>query len=294
MESAGTVSAWKRILGYMLGVRKGNAKPDSGAAVYCKDNHPTVKLCMGECVRVPGTPELSANGFVFYLDVVTCVMGGFGYDPEAGDVVVQVQCHDDEFASNGVVWCTGSITPVRVLTPQEIHVAVCAATRVTLCDFTRVKLKHGKFHCDTGPAAVHANGQLDWFTNGLCTRVEHHTPQYVSTVMTYDEGVLHSSNDEPAVVVTRTQDGARLMQIWYKKGRRHRGNDEPAMMSIEGSMEWRTEGKLHRDHGLPAKLFVNDERQYEGASWYVQGRHEATHTFSKLPNVLFLPPSLRR
>lgn len=274
----------------MLGTS--SKKPNSNGKVWCKERFTALELAIGQKLSLSQAYN-NGSGFCCYLDVVTCVLGGFGYDAEH-DVVVLVRFHDDNVLTNGVVWNTRSVTPVRVLQPEEVTAAVHAAARVTLFDFTRVRLKHGKYHSDTGPAVFHCDGRLEWYTDGLCTRSEHVLPQGIVTVVTYDKGVVHSIDDEPAVTVTRTRDGARLLQMWYRHGRRHRDHDEPALLSIEGSMEWHQHGRRHRDHGLPAMLFANDEGQYEGASYYINGVSQGVHTFRHgLPNTQFLPPSLR-
>jgi len=58
-------------------------------------------------------------------------------------------------------------------------------------------------------------------------------------------GLLHSRNDEPAIVWTN----GRLE--WYRHGRKHRNNDNPAVIHSDGGKEWWMEGKHHRDNDKP-------------------------------------------
>lgn len=55
-------------------------------------------------------------------------------------------------------------------------------------------------------------------------------------------------NNEPAMTGT-------LCILYYKAGLRHRENDEPALINKHsGKKEWYYKGKLHRDHGKPARV----------------------------------------
>jgi hypothetical protein len=55
---------------------------------------------------------------------------------------------------------------------------------------------------------------------------------------TYLNGVLHSFDDQPAVI---TVLGSRK---WYHNGLLHRDNGSPAIMSSDGTREWYTHGKF--------------------------------------------------
>lgn len=94
---------------------------------------------------------------------------------------------------------------------------------------------------------------------------------YIDNNCTYRNGLLHSINDEPAIVlsdgtcqwykngqmhrdpnpitgITKPAavypDGTKM---WYKHGERHRDNDEPAVEDSNGCYSWYKNGKLHRD-----------------------------------------------
>lgn len=70
--------------------------------------------------------------------------------------------------------------------------------------------------------------------------------QYCDTESWHHKGVLHSINDEPAVVVN---DGEEL--TWYKHGMRHREQcDGPAFVAgTKGTFKWYNMGVLHRTDG---------------------------------------------
>ena len=71
---------------------------------------------------------------------------------------------------------------------------------------------------------------------------------------TYANGLLHSFNDEPAVI----QNGKR---VWYHHSKIHRDNDLPAIIFANGDQCWCIHGKIHRYNG-PAVVCINGELQW--------------------------------
>jgi len=78
---------------------------------------------------------------------------------------------------------------------------------------------------------------------------------------TYWNGLLHSYDDEPAIVADNG-----TYKVWYKQGKIHREGDLPAITRNEIYQEWYKEGELHRDGDLPA-IQGNNMRE-----WYKNGK----------------------
>lgn len=68
---------------------------------------------------------------------------------------------------------------------------------------------------------------------------------------TYKNGLLHSFEDEPAVVQAK-------WQVWYQNGLRHREGDLPAVIG-GAKKQWYINGKRHREGDLPA--IIDGERR---------------------------------
>jgi hypothetical protein len=77
---------------------------------------------------------------------------------------------------------------------------------------------------------------------------------------TYLNGLLHSFNDEPAVIYA---DGST--RKWYHNGLLHREN-MPAVIWFDGTHEWFTNDLLHREDG-PAVMWANGIHE-----WYRHGK----------------------
>lgn len=73
-------------------------------------------------------------------------------------------------------------------------------------------------------------------------------------------GVLHSINDEPAVII---EDGEEMM--WYKHGLRHREGGPAWVQGDRGIFMWYNCGQLHRTDG-PAIVGIGQEQ------WFVDGQ----------------------
>jgi hypothetical protein len=91
---------------------------------------------------------------------------------------------------------------------------------------------------------------------------------------TYRNGLLHSYQDEPAIVADNG-----TYKVWYKQGKIHRDNDLPAISRNESYQEWYKDGELHRDGDLPA-IIGSDNHQ----EWYVNGE---VHRDGDLPAVIY-------
>lgn len=70
---------------------------------------------------------------------------------------------------------------------------------------------------------------------------------------TYLNGVLHSFDDSPAIVL------ASGNSVWYRNGKLHRDNG-PAMV-YNGSQYWYQLGALHREN-MPAIIYANGTTEY--------------------------------
>lgn len=122
----------------------------------------------------------------------------------------------------------------------------------------------------------------------LFALVEHiRSPMLYARVQTSMFGLIHSFNDEPAVVfntgkkmwyhggcIYRGNDEPAIIyengtKIWYNKYNIiDRDNDEPAIIRHTGTKEWHKNGLLHRDNDLPA--YTRDDMH----AWYQNGlRH---------------------
>ena len=73
---------------------------------------------------------------------------------------------------------------------------------------------------------------------------------------TYKNGLLHSFNDEPAIVYADRSE-------WYSNGKLHRVG-KPAICYTDGSVAYFIKGKRHRDNGLPAVIKANGD-----CEWYI-------------------------
>lgn len=102
---------------------------------------------------------------------------------------------------------------------------------------------------------------------------------------TYRLGLLHSYNDEPAVVVerpgnplwkveysmecSRVRPNEGVKKIWMKDGKRHRVNGLPAVIFDCGTRMWYQGGVPYRPHGLPTYvteggilIWLDDEARF--------------------------------
>jgi len=91
---------------------------------------------------------------------------------------------------------------------------------------------------------------------------------------TYKNGVLHSYDDQPALVTEKEK-------IWYLNGERHRDCDLPAVIEKDGTKQWWRYGKLHRDDGKAAIIYTD----YDESLWYKNG---VLHRDYDLPAAIYL------
>jgi antitoxin component YwqK of YwqJK toxin-antitoxin module len=90
---------------------------------------------------------------------------------------------------------------------------------------------------------------------------------------TYKNGLLHSFNDEPAIIND-------IYKLWYKDGKIHRENDLSALVNLEQSIQkWYKNGKIHREGDLPAVINVKCDLQ-----WWC--KYEKLHREADLPAVI--------
>jgi len=90
----------------------------------------------------------------------------------------------------------------------------------------------------------------------------------------YKDGKLHRDGDKPAIICTEIKDGiVDTYRVWYKNGLRHREGDLPAYIR-NNKREWWVNGKRHRDGDLPAVEFSNGDRQ-----WWVNGKRHRDGLF---------------
>jgi antitoxin component YwqK of YwqJK toxin-antitoxin module len=87
---------------------------------------------------------------------------------------------------------------------------------------------------------------------------------------TYRNGLLHSYQDEPAIVADNG-----TYKVWYKQGKIHRDNDLPAITRNEVYQEWYRDGKLHRDNDLPAIVGTNLREWYRNGELHRDGDEPA-------------------
>lgn len=80
---------------------------------------------------------------------------------------------------------------------------------------------------------------------------------------TYKNGLLHSYNDQPAII-----EGDR--RVWYKNGKIHRDGDLPAIID-QYQQGWFQNGEIHRDGDLPAFINSNTEQWYKNGNLYRAG-----------------------
>ncbi|MDP2696082.1 MAG: hypothetical protein Q8O87_02405, partial [bacterium] len=147
-----------------------------------------------------------------------------------------------------------------------------------------------KLHREDGPAIERVGGDKDWFINGKRHREDGPAVEYADgTKHWYINGKSHRE-DGPAI---EWSDGEKQ---WYKSDKLHR-EDGPAIEYANGNkywyingkglteeefnlqmkpkpirteyadrVEWRLDGKLHREDG-PALEFANGTK-----SWYINGK----------------------
>jgi hypothetical protein len=96
---------------------------------------------------------------------------------------------------------------------------------------------------------------------------------------TYRNGLLHSYEDEPAIIADNG-----TYKVWYKQGKIHREGDLPAITRNEQYQEWYRNGRLHRDRDLPAIIGTNFRE------WYKNGK---LHRDGDQPAVIDLQLQLR-
>jgi hypothetical protein len=90
-------------------------------------------------------------------------------------------------------------------------------------------------HREDGPAAEHANGCKEWYSNGK-----------------------HHREDGPAV------EYANGHKAWFLDGKLHR-EDGPAVELAGGHKEWYVNGKRHREDG-PAVEYADGHK-----AWFIDG-----------------------
>jgi hypothetical protein len=141
------------------------------------------------------------------------------------------------------------------------------------------------------PAVVRADGQEDWYTDGILTK----SCDTNNTMMWFDtHGNLDRTKGHPAVVfedgTKRWCSHGKLHRVngpaveradgskeWYSHGKPHR-EDGPAVERADGSKEWYSHGKLHREDG-PAV-----ERADGTQEWWVNGKR---HRDGDLPAIVY-------
>jgi hypothetical protein len=70
----------------------------------------------------------------------------------------------------------------------------------------------------------------------------------------YKDGLIHRSDDKPAVVGDN-------IQMWYQNGVYHRDGDKPTIVYSNGTMYYHKNGKYHRDLELgPAVIDTTNNR----------------------------------
>lgn len=88
---------------------------------------------------------------------------------------------------------------------------------------------------------------------------------YVGAIITLKNGILHSLNDEPAIVYPTLESH----RAWFKDGKLHRDNDQPAEITWNGTKTWAINGVSHREGDLPAVEYLDGSK-----IWYKHGvRH---------------------
>ncbi|MDP2696092.1 MAG: hypothetical protein Q8O87_02455 [bacterium] len=125
---------------------------------------------------------------------------------------------------------------------------------------------NGYLHREDGPAIECANGDKEWYISGNHHREDGPAIEYVNgTKYWYINGLLHRE-DGPAVEYV---DGTKS---WYIKGLLLTEEEfniqikpKPIRTELEGRVEYRLDGKLHREDG-PALEFASGNKY-----WYKNG-----------------------
>nr|WP_297502381.1 hypothetical protein [Ferrovum sp.] len=117
---------------------------------------------------------------------------------------------------------------------------------------------NGDLHRENAPAIERANGDKEWYQNGLRYREDGPSIDCVSGYRAwYRNGQLHRE-DGPAV---ERADGT--VEYWINDGL-HR-EDGPAVERADGRKEWWIKGELHREDG-PAVEHANGDK-----IWFLHG-----------------------
>jgi hypothetical protein len=89
---------------------------------------------------------------------------------------------------------------------------------------------------------------------------------YIDGTQLYDKNIYtllgkrHSINNNTPAFITVTNEGSKdylFCQYWYKHGKLHRDCDLPAKVYVDGDKEWYRDGKMYRDGDLPVVVFAN-------------------------------------
>lgn len=90
--------------------------------------------------------------------------------------------------------------------------------------------------------------------------------QYTSWTHDREGRILHSRNDQPAVIEFNPYCDDSNFQAWYHNGLKHRGNDKPAFVGADGTKEWHQYGNLYREYGKPTTIESNGTQRWQVGS----------------------------
>lgn len=141
--------------------------------------------------------------------------------------------------------------------------------------------KFGMRHRDKGPACVSRTSEKWYFYDQLHKEdgpAEKYTSGYIQyhlhgeKFFTQDEFNRVLNLEKNMTQITANYHGQIPLaftgvvempkeKVWYSKGQIHREMG-PAREHVDGKMEWRHKGKLHRAGNLPAIIFPNGDKEY--------------------------------
>jgi hypothetical protein len=149
----------------------------------------------------------------------------------------------------------------------------------------------GKFHRENGPAIIEKVFKYYvWYNHGIIQRIKQ-TNKYN---IYFKDGIIHSPNDYPAIVIKTINEFERFKQTysvlkdktfkggfvaWLDNGIFDRKNDLPAIVYGNGDKEWYSNGVLDRKD-KPAILYSNGKEEF-----YENGIKKEPHYSNSIQNT---------
>ena len=124
--------------------------------------------------------------------------------------------------------------------------------------------------------------------NGCEKSVTHFNETGITRIEYLKDNKLHSSNDEPAVVIKNSK-GIVICEKWYKNGKLHRHNGLPAVRMYYGNslvsvQKCYVNGVLHSNYYIPTVVKYDIEGDVLMQEWY---RNGVLHRIGKPSRIVY-------